>query len=103
MAHHCSLTSLSAAHPAGGVYYKGFVNTVRPAPVPGVSTPEEVAAYDPWESVRVEWDVTARDEEKFQVPLAAFRAVCRPPMQVITHCSHACSTSWSCCCARPLD
>lgn len=35
--------------------------------MPGVSTAEEFAAYDPWESVRVEWDVTARDEDKFQV------------------------------------
>jgi hypothetical protein len=58
-------------HSAGGVYYKGFVNTVKPAPLPNMSTPETVAAYDPWESVRVEWDVTARDEEKFQVLLAA--------------------------------
>lgn len=51
---------------SGGVYYKGFVNAVKPMPVPGVATPEEVAAFDPWESVRVEWDVTARDEDKFQ-------------------------------------
>ena len=74
--------SSSAVHPAGGVYYKGFVNTVRPAPVPGVSTPEEVAAYDPWESVRVEWDVTARDEEKFQVPLAILSPVCWKTMHL---------------------
>lgn len=65
---HCATGLL---HSAGGVYYKGFVNTVKPAPLPNMSTPETVAAYDPWESVRVEWDVTARDEDKFQVPPAA--------------------------------
>jgi hypothetical protein len=72
--HVCSCSSSHCAvgvlHSAGGVYYKGFVNTVKPAPLPNMSTPETVAAYDPWESVRVEWDVTARDEEKFQVLLA---------------------------------
>lgn len=61
---------------AGGVYYKGFVNALKPMPVPGVATPEEVAAFDPWESVRVEWDVTARDEDKFQVRTAVACFTC---------------------------
>ena len=65
------IVQLDELHAAGGVYYKGFVNTVKPAPLPSMSAPETIAAYDPWESVRVEWDVTARDEDKFQVLLQA--------------------------------
>lgn len=52
---------------AGGVYYKGTVVGARAPPVAGLAAPELLVAFDPWESVRVEWDVTARDEERIQV------------------------------------
>ncbi len=60
----CEVMALPAA---GGVYYKGTVLDARVPPTAGLASPDELAAFDPWESVRVEWDVTARDEERIQV------------------------------------
>lgn len=42
---------------AAGVYYKGVVISVR-GPPPLTAPLEEREAYDPWESVRVEWDAS---------------------------------------------
>ena len=41
----------------GGVYYKGTVVSVKPAPLPSAAQ-RELEAYDPWEAVRVEWDAS---------------------------------------------
>ena len=51
---------------AGGVYHKGTVRQVLLEP-PGPSVPlSERSKYDPWESVEIVWERTAKAEPSVQ-------------------------------------
>lgn len=90
----CEVMALPAA---GGVYYKGTVLDARVPPTAGLASPDELAAFDPWESVRVEWDVTARDEERIQVSLKY--ACCFAVQADATHAQlYQTSLAILCCC-----